>query len=64
MTRAINCVHRIIPAVHEHIVPEEPLAGACVGVRVQESLHDGVVISALEVIEARLYGRVVAIEAK
>ena len=45
-------------------MPEEPLSRACVAVGVEEALDDGVIISGLQVIEARLYGRVVAIEAK
>ena len=45
-------------------MPEEPLAGAGVAVRVEEALDDGVVISGLQVIEARLFGEGIAIEAK
>ena len=47
--------NRIIPAVRKHIVPQEALAGAAVGVCVEEALDDGIVISALQVIEARLF---------
>ncbi len=47
--------NRIILAVREHIVPEETGAGGGVAVRVQEALDDGVVVSALQVIEAGLY---------
>ena len=60
----IGYINRIIIAVRKHIVPEEPLAGAGVGVRVEEALDDGIVISGLQVIEASLYGNRVAIEAK
>ncbi len=56
--------NRIIVAVRKHIEPEEALPGAAVGVRVEEALDDGVVISGLQVVEARLFERVVAIEAK
>ena len=55
---------RIIPAVHEHIVPEKTLAGAAIGVCVEEALDDGVVISGLEVIEARLYDGEIARRSK
>ncbi len=45
---------RPVPAVRKHIIPQEALSGAGVGVRVEEALDDWIVISALEVIEARL----------
>ena len=60
----IHIIHRIIPAVREHIVPEKSLAGAGVAVGVEESSEGWVVISALEVVEARLCIAVVAIGAK
>ena len=56
--------NRIIVAVRKHIEPQEALPGAAVGVCVEEALDDGVIISGLQIIEAGLYGRVVAIEAK
>ena len=56
--------NRIIVAVRKHIEPQEALPGAAVGVCVEEALDDGVVISGLQVVEARLSERVVAIEAK
>ena len=46
---------RIILTVRKHIVPQEALAGAAIGVCVEEALDDGVVISALEVVEACLF---------
>ncbi len=55
MTAWIFIAHRIIPAVRKHIVPEEPLPRAAVGIGVEESAEGRVVISALEVVEARLY---------
>ena len=54
----------IIPAVCEHIVTKEALAGAGVAVGVEEALDDGVVVSALQVIEARLYDGEVAMRSK
>ena len=53
-----------IATVREHVVPEEAGAGGGVAVGIQEALDDGVVISRLQVIEARLSGRTVAIEEK
>ena len=43
-----------IVTIRKHIIPQEALAGACVAVGVEEALDDGIVISGLEVIEARL----------
>ena len=54
MTAWIFIAHRIIIAVRKHIVPEKALSRAAVGVCVEEALHNGVIISALEVVEARL----------
>ena len=45
--------NRIITTIRKHVVPEEALAGACIAVGVDESSEGGVVISALQVIEAR-----------
>ena len=63
MTIWISITHRIIPAVRKHVVPDKPLAGAGVAVGVEESAEDGVVISALEVIEARLFRSVLPLRA-
>ena len=60
----IACRNRIIPAVRKHIVPQEALAGTAVGVGVEEPLDGWVIISGLQVIEARLYEDRVAIEVK
>ena len=43
-----------IVTIRKHIIPQEALAGACVAVGVEEALDDGIVISALEVVEACL----------
>ena len=53
MPRRIAAENRIIPTVRKHIVPQEALAGGSVAVSVDKSAEGGVVISALEVIEAR-----------
>ena len=47
--------NRIITTIRKHVVPEEALASAAIGVGVEEALNNGVVISGLEVIEAGLY---------
>ena len=49
----VSTCNRIIIAVRKHIIPEEALAGAAVGVRVQEALDDRIIVSGLQVIEAR-----------
>ena len=53
-----------IVAICKHIEPQEALAGAAVGVRVEKPLDDGVVVSGLQVIEARLRIEVVAVVEK
>ena len=60
----VSTCNRIIIAVRKHIIREEALAGAAVGVRVEKPLDDGVVVSGLQVIEARLCIVVVAAGAK
>ena len=64
MPSGILTRNRIIIAVRKHIEPQEALAGAAVGVRVEKPLDDGVVVSGLQVIEARLCIVVVAAGAK
>ena len=64
MTIRVNCSYRIIPTVRKHIVPEEALPCAAVGVCVEEALDDGVIISALQIVEPGFFGLSVAIEAK
>ena len=51
----VHCIYRIIPTVRKHIVPQETLACAGVGVGVEEAAERWIVISALEVIEARFF---------
>ena len=53
-------LYRIISAIRKHIVPEEALADTCVAVSVQESPERGVIISALQVIEARLHKELIS----
>lgn len=45
-------------------MPNKPLSRACVAVRVEEALDDWIVISALQVIEARLGNAVLSSVAK
>ncbi len=56
-------VNRIASAIRKHIVPQEALAGAGVAVGVEESSEGWVVISALEVVEARLFDDGLPLEA-
>ena len=50
----IRVDHWIVLTIRKHIVPEEALTGGGVGVCVEEAAKRWVVISALEIIEARL----------
>ena len=52
MPRRITIGNWIIIAIRKHIEPEKALSRAAVGIGVEEALHGGVVISALEIIEA------------
>ena len=52
MSSWVGVIYRIIIAIGEHISAEEALAGTAVGVGVYESGDSGVIITALEVIEA------------
>ena len=51
MSRRIRGNHRVIIAVRKHIEPEDSLTGGGEGIGVQKSPDDGVIISALQVIE-------------
>ena len=54
-TTYVIVIDWIIPTVRKHIVPQETLACACVAVGVEEAAERWIVISALEVVEARLH---------
>ena len=54
MSCIIYSINWAVVTICEHVKPKEALASATVGVGVEEALEDGVVISALEVVEARL----------
>ena len=56
----IDEIYRIIAAIGEHIAAEDALSGGGEAVRVEEAAEGGVVVSALEVVESRLYGLGVA----
>ena len=60
MSRRIRGNHRVIIAICKHIVPQDALTSGGEGISVQESSHDGVIISALQVIEAGFAVAVVA----
>ena len=51
MPRGVVGHHRVIIAMCKHIVPQDSLTSGGEGISVQESSHDGVIISALQVIE-------------
>ena len=51
-------VDRVIPAVCEHIATEDALAGGDIGVGADEAADYGIIISALQVIEACFLGRI------
>ena len=61
MTVIISSNRWGVSTVCKHIIPQEALAGACIGICVEEALDDWVVISGLQVIEAGL--RVVVVPA-
>ena len=50
----------IVPAIGKHVIAEEALAGGDEGVGVDKSADGGVVITALQVIEAGILGGVLA----
>ena len=64
MPQYITVCYRTIPAVRKHIEPQEALPRAGIAVGVEEAAQGGVIISALEVIEARLLIQVVAVGTK
>jgi hypothetical protein len=48
--------YRIITTICKHIVAQESLSCACVGVSIDESSDLGIIIPALEIIESSLFG--------
>ena len=57
-------INRIVVTVRKHIVPQEALAGAGVAVGVEEAAQGRVVVAALQVVEARLFGGEIAMRSK
>ena len=47
-------MYRIITTIRKHIVPQEPLPGAGIPIRIDKPLDHRVVIPALEVVQPRL----------
>lgn len=47
----------------KHIVPEEALSGTCIAVGIEEAAERWIVISALQVVEARLRNCVLPLRA-
>ena len=56
----VRAVDGVVHAVGEHIEAQQAVVGIAVLVRIDKSANDGVVITALEVIEARLIIVVIA----
>ena len=59
--RRIHSADRVVPAVGKHVIAQEALTGGNKGVGVEESAPGGVVITALEIIEASFLDMLVAI---
>ena len=49
----VNGNDGVIQAISKHIVAEEVLAGACIGVRVNKPAGGGIVVTALEIVQLR-----------
>ena len=49
-------IHRIVPAVGEHIIAEHSLSGRCEGIGVYESANFRVIISSLAIIQPGFVG--------
>ena len=64
MSTYIRLIHAIIPAVCKHIVTQQALAGAAVGVCVEEAADGGVIVAGLQVIEAGFFGRGLSLRVK
>ena len=47
-------IHRIIQTVGKHVIAQDALAGACIGVGIDESAQFGIIITGLEVVERGL----------
>ena len=52
----IATAYRIVAAVSEHVVAQQALAGGDEGIGVDKSADGGVVITALQIIEAGILG--------
>ena len=56
----VSVDNRIIPAIREHVVADDTLAGGDECVRVDESADLGVVVAAVQVIQSQLLVKPVA----
>ena len=54
VTSWIKTIRWVIPAIRKHIIPQEALTSAGVAVCVEEAAQGGVVVAALQVVEACL----------
>ena len=64
LSARIGGIGRVIVAIRKHIVPEIAVAGAGVGVRVDEPSQGGVVVAGLQIVEARLGNAALSSKAK
>jgi hypothetical protein len=54
MSLWITVHDRIVVAVRKHVIAQDSLVGACVGIGINESAQVGIVIAGLEVVERSL----------
>ena len=64
MPCGIDITDWIVQAIGKHIVAQDTLAGGNKGIGIDESADLGVIISALEIVEPRLFGAALATWAK
>ena len=56
----ILSAHRIVPAIGQHVIAQDALAGTYKCIRVEESAPGGVIVAGLEIIEACFFAALVA----
>ena len=54
LSARIYSIHRIVPAVREHVVANDALTGAGKLVRIDEAAGLGIVVTAVQVIQSQL----------
>ena len=53
-TMPVQAIYRAVQAIYEHIVADNALASSCITIRINEPTNGGIIVSALEVVEAGL----------